>query len=63
MTKSLASCADCANFEGCPTAGGFLHRDGYKYRKYLQALDFIRSRGYDAFFETADRWTNAYGKY
>ncbi|MHB0975668.1 MAG: hypothetical protein ACYC1U_00565 [Candidatus Aquicultorales bacterium] len=32
-----------------------------KYRKYQEAIDFIRENGYEGFLEIAGGWKNAYG--
>ena len=61
--KGLASCADCPDYASCPILQAFYSHSGYKYGKYRQATEFIRSYGYEPFFEIADRWTNACGKY
>lgn len=41
----------------------FYNKNGYKYAKYRQAVEYIKNNGYDAFFKIADHWKNAYGKY
>jgi hypothetical protein len=61
--KGYQACADCTDYDSCAILRGFYQRNGYKYQKYRQAADCIRSGGYDAFLKIADRWTGAYGKY
>ena len=63
ITKGYASCADCDDYSTCDILQGFLGKNGYKYKKYREALEFIRENGYDAFLEIADGWKNQYGKY
>ena len=63
MSRGHPTCADCPEFEGCGTLGGFHAKDGYKYGKYRQALLFIREKGCAAFVTVADEWTGACGRY
>jgi len=63
MKMGFNSCADCEKFESCETINAFYDKNGYKYKKYKEALLFIRQNGYDAFFQIADNWKNVYGKY
>jgi hypothetical protein len=63
ITKRYASCADCDDYSTCDVLQGFFGKNGYKYKKYREALEFIREDGYDAFLAIADGWTNQYGKY
>ena len=62
MTKEMTSCADCDNFETCDILNGFYSKSAYKYKKYQNALIYVRKNGYNDFFEIAKDWTNAYGK-
>ncbi len=61
--KKLQSCADCTDYDCCTTVNSFYSKNGYKYRKYKQANDYIRTHGYKAFLEIADQWKNAHGKF
>lgn len=63
ISKKLQSCADCSEYSTCSILNDFYNKNGYKYKKYKQAIDYIRTYGYDAFLEVADKWKNAYGKY
>jgi hypothetical protein len=56
------TCADCPDCLTCETLRGFYSKNGYKYRKYRQSLEFIRSHGYDSFLASAAKWKGAYGK-
>ena len=56
-------CTDCRDAPTCPTLNEFHGKKGYKYRKYRQAIAFIREHGYQEFLTIADTWTNAYGRY
>jgi len=59
----LMTCADCPKLDTCATANEFYGKNGYKYKKYRQAIDFIRKNGYARFVDMAVGWTGAYGKY
>lgn len=61
--KGRASCADCPEYPACGTIQPFHSRPGYKYRKYREAILFIRKHGYGAFFRIANGWTMQYGRY
>jgi hypothetical protein len=63
VTRKHSSCVDCGEFGDCPTLCGFHAKNGYKYGKYRQALEYIRKHGYAAFLTVADKWTGAYGRY
>ena len=63
MGKGYSSCADCGEYSSCDTIQGFFAKNGYKYRKYKEALEYIRANGYDKFLDVADGWGGAYGKY
>lgn len=57
------TCADCAEYDTCAVLQEFFGKNGYKYRKYHQALDYIRANGYERFIAVADGWKIQYGKY
>jgi hypothetical protein len=61
MTKKVSTCADYPDYEGCRTVQGFFGKNGYKYKKYRQSLEFIRKSGYPAFSTVARSWKCAYG--
>ena len=63
ICKKLQSCADCSEYNTCSVLNDFYNKNGYKYKKYKQATDYIKTYGYDAFLEVADKWKNAHGKY
>ena len=63
IKREQNSCADCAEYPICTIIQEFHNKNGYKYGKYRQAIEFIRNNGYDHFIEIADKWKNAYGKY
>ena len=56
------TCADCSDIDTCEIIGAWFAKNGYKYKKYREAIEFIRAHGYPKFLKQADRWTNAYGK-
>ena len=55
------TCVDCPDSVTCETLQGFYSKNGYKYRRYRQSLEFIRSHGCERFLEAADKWKGAYG--
>jgi hypothetical protein len=61
--KQYNSCADCPEYDSCDDIQGFYQKNGAKYKKYKEALDFIRENGYAAFIKLADGWKMQYGKY
>jgi hypothetical protein len=56
------TCADCSNIDFCDTIGNWYAKKGYKYKKYKQAIEFIKKEGYPTFIKLADKWKGAYGK-
>jgi hypothetical protein len=60
--KELQTCADCADYEGCLVIHSWFSKNGHKYRKYEQSIEFIRLNGYKKFLEHADNWKNQFGK-
>jgi hypothetical protein len=63
ISKNYNSCADCEIYDSCEIIQAFQHKNGYKYKKYKEALDFIRANGYKKFLAIADGWNRQYGKY
>lgn len=61
LDKKLNTCADCPDYEGCRIIQGFFNRNGYKYGKYKESIEFIRQNGYPAFITAAQSWKHAYG--
>ena len=61
--KRLCTCADCEQYPDCSLINKLFAKSGYKYKKYHQSLEFIRTNGYDQFLLCAANWTNAYGKW
>ena len=62
MTKGLAMCGDCDEFLSCNMIQDFYRKNGYKYKKYKESMDFIREHGYDDFLQKITTWKRAYGK-
>jgi hypothetical protein len=60
--SNYETCADCHKLQSCPMIGTFYGHSGYKYKKYKEAIDFIKLKGYPAFFSFSDTWKGAYGK-
>jgi hypothetical protein len=61
--KKLETCADCIDLRTCHTIWNLYAHNGYKYKKYKQAIEFIKINGYSEFIKIADKWKNAYGRY
>jgi hypothetical protein len=61
MSVSEIGC--CGDYDSCSILNEFYGKNGYKYKKYKEATEYIKANGYDAFLEVADTWTGAYGKY
>lgn len=61
----LASPLDSSpgTYNGYNMIQAFIQHPGYKYTKYKQALEFIRTHDYAAFLQVTESWKNAYGKY
>lgn len=62
MVKKLDSCADCPEYEDCRMIRGLFDKNGYKYKKYRQSMEFIREFGYQEFVAAARSWKCAYGR-
>ena len=60
--KHLETCADCPEYGDCQIILSFHDKSGAKYRKYKQAIGFIREHGYDKFLKQADNWKGPYGR-
>jgi hypothetical protein len=60
--KKLETCADCTEFINCELIHGFYAKNGFKYRKYKQSIEFIRTHDYEAFLKLADHWKGPYGR-
>jgi hypothetical protein len=63
INKKFFSCADCDEYNSCEIIQGFHNKNGYKYKKYKEAIIFIRENGYERFLEIANKWNMQYGKY
>ena len=60
--KGYQTCADCSDLSSCPTIQDFYRKNGYKYGKYREAIEFIKVHGYHEFLEKAKQWKGAYGR-
>ena len=58
----FSTCADCPQLCSCNIVGNWYAKNGYKYKKYKQAINFIKEKGYRDFIKLADKWNGAYGK-
>ena len=61
ITRGHQSCSDCPELATCDIIGSFHGKNGHKYRKYAESIEFIRRHSYEEFIRQADSWTNAYG--
>ena len=61
--KNLSSYAEYCEVERCQTLNEFYDKNGYKYKKYKEAVYFIREEWDNNFLGIADNWTIQYGKY
>jgi hypothetical protein len=60
--NNFNTCADCSKLESCNIIGSLYAKNGYKYKKYKRAIEFIKKNGYQKFIKSADEWKGAYGK-
>ncbi|HNR43580.1 MAG TPA: DUF3795 domain-containing protein [Methanofastidiosum sp.] len=63
IKQNYKTCADCPDYPNCQIIQSYYNKNGYKYTKYRQALEFIRENGYTKFIKISEKWKNAYGKY
>ncbi|MBN2065860.1 MAG: DUF3795 domain-containing protein [Candidatus Thermoplasmatota archaeon] len=59
--KKIETCADCTDYNTCTILHEFQTKNGYKYKKYKQSLEFIRTHGYKEFLKKTKDWKHAYG--
>ncbi len=59
---TACTCADCPDCLTCDTLQGLYRKKGYKYQKYRQSMEYLRTHGYDSFLEAAAKWKGAYGR-
>ena len=62
IDKKLETCADCLEYSTCEILNGFYEKNGHKYKRYKQSIEFIRKNGYEKFIKIADTWKGPYGK-
>jgi len=60
--RKLETCADCNKYSLCKLIHGLYAKKGYKYKKYKQSVEYIRTNGYEAFLILANNWKGPYGK-
>lgn len=63
LQKKYTSCADCNRYNACETIQSFHNKESYKYKKYKEAVLYIRDHGYQKFLSIAGTWKMQYGKY
>jgi len=63
IKNGFSTCADCNQYDSCEILQGFYGKNGYKYKKYKEATEFIRANGYDKFLAISSAWKMQYGKY
>lgn len=60
--RHFETCADCPDYPSCVTNQSLYMKQGYKYGKYKQSIEFIRDNGYSKFLDIANGWKGPYGK-
>jgi hypothetical protein len=60
--NKLETCADCSKLVSCGIISDLYDKKGYKYKKYKQAIEFIKEFGYSKFIKLTHKWNGAYGK-
>ena len=60
--KKQQTCADCPEYLSCDVLADFQSKNGYKYKKYRESLEFIQANGYSDFIKRAKDWRRAYGR-
>jgi len=60
--KRYGTCADCTVYESCAVIKNLHGKKGYKYKKYRESIEYIRTHGYEAFLDNSVNWRCAYGK-
>jgi hypothetical protein len=63
ISKNIETCADCKHHTTCDNLINFYSKNGYKYKKYKEAIDYICKYGYLRFIAQTKKWTMQYGKY
>lgn len=63
VQKGFNSCADCDLYNSCNIIQDFYGKNGYKYKKYQEATEYIKVNGYGSFIKITDNWIMQYGKY
>ncbi|OFW59957.1 MAG: hypothetical protein A2V52_00370 [Actinobacteria bacterium RBG_19FT_COMBO_54_7] len=61
--RGFQTCADCPDYSACETIHGLYAKNGYKYKKYQQAMEFLRKNGYSGFIAASRNWKCQYGKF
>ena len=60
--REFETCSDCSDYLKCEIILNFHSKNGYKYKKYKQSIEFIRKNGYTEFLKYAKDWKRAYGR-
>ena len=61
--RGLETCADCGDYTSYSIINGFYNKQGHKYSKYKQAIEYVAAHGYEEFLQIADMWKGPYGAY
>jgi hypothetical protein len=62
INKSFITCGDCSKYLSCKLIQGLYAKNGYKYKKYKESMEFIRNNGYEEFLNKITLWKCAYGQ-
>jgi len=63
IKRNYNSCSECPDLSTCMLINEFHGKNGYKYKKYRQAIEYVRANGYADFLKIADSWDGAYDNY
>jgi hypothetical protein len=63
IKRNYQTCADCPDVQACVVINDFYSKNSYKYKKYKQAIEYIKDNGYEEFLKKTRTWNAAFGKY
>lgn len=62
LRNGLETCGDCKNYSSCITIQSLYVKKGYKYKKYKETMEYIRTHGYEELLKKTVTWKLAYGR-
>ena len=51
INNKYITCADCSRYNKCEIIQNFHNKNGYKYKKYKEAIEFIINNDYEKKFK------------